>query len=115
MHELAVMQSILDIVIDFADKNKAKKVARINLDVGELSGIVPEWMQKYFNFVSEDTVAENAELVIEWIPAVAKCRACGKEHRIERQNLVFICPECESKDIELISGRDYLLKSIEIS
>lgn len=115
MHELSVMQSILDIVLDFAKKNNAKQVTKINLEVGEMSGIVPDWMQKYFDFVSEGTIAEKSVLNIDWVPAVIKCRNCGKEFKVDKKDMQFFCSKCESKDIELISGRGYLLKSIEIS
>ena len=57
MHELSIIQSILDIVIEYANKYKAKRVIKINLDVGEMSDIIPEWIQQYFDFVSKDSIA----------------------------------------------------------
>lgn len=115
MHELSVIQSIQDIVIEFAKKHNAKKVTKVNLEVGEMSGIVPEWMQKYFDFVSEGSISEKAVLDIEWIPAVLRCKACSNEYRLEKGKIEFVCPKCESKELELMSGRGYLLKSIEIA
>lgn len=115
MHELSVMSNILDIVIEFAEKYNAKRVAKINLSVGELSDLIPEWMQTYFDFVSKDTIAEKAELNIERIPTVIKCKECGTETTIKRENLQFSCTHCDSADVELLSGREFTVQSIEIN
>ena len=60
-----VMSSILDIVLDHANRNNAKKVVRINLRIGHLSDIIPEWAQSYFDMLSKDTIADHASLEIE--------------------------------------------------
>lgn len=114
MHELSIMSNILDIVVDHAGKNKAKKVVKINLTVGELSDLIPDWMQTYFNFVSKDTIAEQAVLNIERIPATLQCRNCGHRYTLQRDDLQFACPKCESGEIELLSGREFRVDSIEI-
>lgn len=115
MHELSIMSNILDIVIEFAEKYNAKSVAKINLSVGELSDLIPEWMQTYFDFVSKDTIAEKAELNIERIPTVIRCKECGTETTIKRENLQFSCTNCDSDDVELLSGREFTIQSIEIN
>ena len=115
MHELSIMQNILDISIEYAAKNNAKKVTKIYLEIGELSGIVPDWMQSYFDFVSENTIAWKAELSIQWIPAVIKCKSCGKEFHVSRESPQIFCAECGVEShVEILSGREYYLKSIEI-
>ncbi len=114
MHELSIMQNILDIAVEFAEKNNANKIIKINLEIGELSGFVPEWMQDYFGFVSEGTIADKAQICIEWTPAIIKCRSCGNESRLAKDNQSFSCPSCEGTDIEIISGREYYIKSIEV-
>ncbi len=114
VHELSVMSNILDIVVENAQKNNAKRVTKIHLVVGELSDLIPEWMQTYFDFVSKDTIADNAELVIEKIPAVLKCDKCGHEFTITREDFQFTCRKCESADVTIQSGREFTVKSIEI-
>lgn len=114
MHELSVIQSVLDIVLDYAKKYNARKVKKINLEIGELSGFIPEWIQTYFDFVSKDTIAEKAKLVIKKIPAKIKCVECGKEFGVKKDKLEFTCPRCKSTDIELLQGREYFIKSIEV-
>ncbi len=114
MHELSVIQNVLDIVVDYATKNGAKKVKQINLEIGELSGFIPEWIQTYFDFVSKDTIAEKAKLNIKKVKAKLKCLECEKEFGLKKDNLDFTCPKCKSKDIDLLQGREYFVKSIEV-
>lgn len=114
MHELSIMTSILDIVVRHAEANNAVSVKRIDLVVGELSDLIPEWMQRYFDYVSRDTIAENAVLAIEKIPALLRCRACAHEFTLDRESWQFTCTACESSDVEIVSGREFTVKSIEI-
>lgn len=115
MHELSIMQSILNIVLEYAEKNNAKKVTKINLVIGELSGFIPEWMQTYFDFVSEGTIAHKAEVTIEWVPALIKCKECGKEFKLTKESIEFYCPDCGfGAPVEIMSGKEYNLKSIEV-
>jgi hydrogenase nickel incorporation protein HypA/HybF len=115
VHELSIMQNILDIALEYAGKNNAGKITKINLEVGELSGIIPEWIQKYFNFVSEGTIAEKAELIIEKIPAKIKCKSCKKEFSYTSRDCNFWCPDCGAgSEIEILAGREYFMKSIEV-
>jgi hydrogenase nickel incorporation protein HypA/HybF len=108
------MSNILDIVLEYAGKAGAKKVSKINLIVGDLSDLIPEWMQTYFEFVSKDTIAEHAKLEINRVRAVIRCKQCGKEFTLNQESWQFSCPECQSADIELLSGREFTVESIEV-
>lgn len=114
MHELSIMSSILDIVLEHAAKHDAGRISKINLEVGELSDLLPEWMQMYFDFVSKDTPAEKAELSIERISALISCRSCGNTFGISRNDLQFSCPKCSSTEIEIVRGREFKIISIEV-
>jgi hydrogenase nickel incorporation protein HypA/HybF len=108
------MSSILDIVLEHAHSNSANKVAQINLEVGELSDLIPHWMQNYFEYVSKDTIAEKAILSIDYVPAMLRCRSCGKEFAVTKEDWRASCPHCNSPDIEILSGREFKIISIEI-
>jgi len=114
LHELSIMNSILDIVIEHAEKNSAKKVNTVNLKIGELSDIIPEWAQKYFDMLTKDTIADNAVLKITKVPVKIKCQACGKEKIFKKGKWQFTCTACGSPDIELLEGRELQIQSIEI-
>ena len=112
MHELSVTQSVLDLALEYAGRASAKRITHINLVIGELSGIVDESVQFYFDFVSKGTLAEGAQLAFEWQPACLRCRACGHEFALEDGN--WACPACQSLGGEFIAGRELYMDSIEV-
>lgn len=114
MHELSIMTNILDIVLEYAEKYNAGKINRINLRIGEMSDIIPEWAQRYFDMLSKDTIADNAQLNIESIPVRIKCLSCEHEFGFENKNWEFSCKKCNSTDVELLSGREFTISSIEV-
>ena len=114
MHELSVMSNILDIVQEHANKNGAAKVLKVNLKIGDLSDIIPEWAQTYFDMLSKDTIADGAALSIEKVPVTVTCNSCKNTHTFLDKNWSFTCVKCESADIEITAGREFFITSIEI-
>ncbi len=115
MHELPVMNSILAVVLKHAASNQVKKVVAIHLQVGELSDLEDAWMQQYFDYVSKGSLAEGAVLKIERIPVVMRCSACGHSFRINvKDGMKPLCPECGGDKHSLVSGREYLIKNMEV-
>lgn len=112
MHELSVTQSIVNICCEEAEKNGAKKVNEIKIKVGELSGLVPECIQSYFDFISSGTVVEGAKLNIERIPIGIKCRDCGKENILDYK--ICSCPNCGSFNVKIISGNEFYIDCLEV-
>jgi hydrogenase nickel incorporation protein HypA/HybF len=113
MHEMAVTQSILDIAIAHAQMANAPQITQINLVIGELSGIVDDSVQFYFDFLSKDTIAEGAELAFDRRPAVYRCRECGTTYQPD--GFDWICPTCEALAFEVLSGREFQIESIEVA
>ncbi len=112
MHELGVTENILQIALEHAKKADARRVRRIHLVIGELSGIVDESIQFYFDFVSKATPAEGAQLVFKKPSARFRCRSCGKEFSPRKEE--WTCPACQSPGPEIISGREFYMESIEV-
>lgn len=112
MHELSVVESMVSIVLKHAQMNRASKVSRINLVLGEMSTVMEEPVSFYFDIISRETAAEGAELSFRRTPLVARCRDCGKEFRVEEYN--FKCPHCAGNDTEIVSGREFQVESIEV-
>ncbi len=114
MHELPVMQSVLNVILKHAVLHRVKKVHAVGLSVGTLSDLEEEWMQKYFDHLSKGTVAEGAKLRIQWVPAVLSCEACGKRFDLDKTRLDGItCPACGEKNFTLVSGREYHIRDME--
>jgi hydrogenase nickel incorporation protein HypA/HybF len=114
MHELSVTQSILEISLEYAQRNQANQIVAIDLQVGEVTDFDDEWIQKYFDFVSKGTIAEGARLRITRTPAQLRCRACSSVFPLDRSTWNSQCPSCQSKDTELISGREFRVEALEV-
>jgi hydrogenase nickel incorporation protein HypA/HybF len=115
MHELPITESILKIVLASAAKNSVRQVMAIHLQVGRLSDLADEWIQRYFDYLSKGTVAEGAKLNIERMPILLQCNACTKSYEVEITNIGdAACPNCGQKNGKLISGREYHIKNMEV-
>jgi hydrogenase nickel incorporation protein HypA/HybF len=113
MHELAVTQSILDIAVRHAERAKARRILAINLVIGDLTGFVDDSIQFYFDFLSQDTIAQGAQLDIERVAARIRCQVCGAEYAPPDSRL-WTCPECDALGGEVIGGKEFSVASIEI-
>lgn len=112
MHELSVTESILNIATNHAAKAGAIKVTDIHLVIGKLSTIVGESVQFYWDIISKDTICESSRLHFTHKEARFYCLDCQNEFNIE--NEMTPCPSCESTHVQLISGEEFYLDSIEI-
>lgn len=112
MHELPVTQGMLSIALEHAAKAGAKRITRINLVLGEMSGIVDDSVQFYFDFVSKDTLAEGAVLTFERVPACFRCRDCQTTFSPDGRQ--WACPQCGEWSVEIVAGREFLVDSIEV-
>lgn len=115
MHELSVTKDILNIVLKYADMNDVNGVKKITLEIGELSDMVEEWLQRYFDMVSKGTVAEGAVLAVSRVPVGIRCESCTAEFPVDlRSEEMLKCPECGSDNLWVISGAEYTVKSMEV-
>ena len=113
MHEFAVAQSLLEIVEHEALRHAGAPVTRIWLRIGHLSAVVPDALRFAFAALSRDGIAEGAVLEIEEVPLRIRCRACAEEFVLE--DPFFVCPQCAGAEVELISGRELEIDSMEIA
>lgn len=102
----------MEAAVPEAEKHGAKKILEIRLKIGELSGVLPECIQEYFNIVSRGTIAEGARLAVEKIPVTIECASCGYDGEIPKRKIH--CPECGGSDIKIKSGREYFVDSLEV-
>ena len=111
MHEYSVTKSLVDLCNREADKNNIKIIAKINLKVGKFTGFSPDSIEFYFQHLKANTKCSNAKIEFEEIPIKIKCRNCGKQQVIDEP--ILLCPKCGSEEIDLLSGREFLVTSIE--
>ena len=112
MHELSIMQSALEQVLEKARQAGANRVHVIRLRIGVLSGVVPDALQFAFEALAADTPAEVAKLVIEDVPVRFWCGTCKCEFAATR--MFAECPDCHHPSAELRAGREMELTSLEV-
>ena len=119
MHELSIAQNILDIIDEtfskdtsFKHKNKYKKLHEVKIQIGELIAIVPESLQFYYDCLIENTPYNNSKLMIEILPVHLRCRNC--KYQFSTKEYFFICPQCQSSDLEIIQGNELKIVYLEV-
>lgn len=109
MHELSVSSAVVDTAVAHA---AGRKVTLVSVRLGHLRQVVPDSLAFYFELVSRGTVCEGARLEQEIVPARLHCNPCDHEWRIEQP--AFRCPLCGGADVDVISGEELEVESIEV-
>ncbi len=109
MHELAITQSV---VAAIRERLGDAPIRVVTLEVGQLSGVVPDSVRFCFDLCTEGTPLAGARLDVLEIPGRAKCRACGAE--IAMADLFPLCP-CGSADLDVRAGEELRIKQVEVA
>lgn len=112
MHELSVAMNIIEIVEQNAKKVNAERVNEIEMEIGTLSGVIPEILEFSLDIAANNTILENATRKITIIQAKARCIACSNEFPIN--DIFSTCPACNSFKFEIIQGKELRVKSINV-
>ena len=112
MHELSVTESLLNIALQHAERADAKRVTDLHLVIGELASMVDDSIQFYWDIIAKDTIAEQALLHFNRVPAELQCMTCfEKYHPTDRE---LACPKCNSVNTRIIAGEEFRLESIDV-
>ena len=109
MHELAITQSVVDAI---TERTSGARVTLVRLDIGRLSGVVPEAVAFCFELVAEGTPLHAARLEISEPPGRARCHTCSAEFALDQ--LLLLCA-CGSADVEVLAGRELMIRSVEVA
>jgi len=109
MHELSLASAIVNTVAKHAG---GRRVTVVWLRVGRLRQVIPDTLEFYFEFVARGSVCDGARLEQEVVPARLRCRECAREWEIEIP--AFRCPTCGGSDVEVASGDEFEVESIEV-
>jgi hydrogenase nickel incorporation protein HypA/HybF len=112
MHELAVTENILKIAVQHATQANAVRVTAVNLVIGQLSSIVDDSVQFYWDMLSEGTLCAGAQLHFERRPANLRCLDCGHTYILAGE--LTDCPACHSARLKVVGGEEFYLDSIEV-
>jgi len=113
MHELSVCLALMSQVNRIAAEHGARRVERIVLRIGPLSGIEPALLKNAFPLAAAGTVAEDAELAIDHSPVRVKCTICGAESEAAPNRL--LCGSCGDFRTRVVSGEEMTLVSLELA
>jgi len=111
MHELAITQSVLEIALRHAEKAKGMKITDLFLVIGQLSSVIDDSVQFYWDIISKDTVAEGAKLHFHRIPAELRCRECQHQYSPDEG---LACPRCNGTKVRVVAGDEFFLESIQV-
>ena len=111
MHELTIIENILQIAAQTADEGNLSHIRKINVVIGKMHQVVPDILRSGFMIASEGTKSENAVLEIETVPVRIKCKLCDAEYEVT--DLFFLCRQCGSHDIKMTSGKELYVNFIE--
>ncbi len=112
MHEYSIVSSLLDLCEENVQKESAKKIIKVEVKIGVLSGVEPYLLQSAFDAFKEKTVCDSAEFVIHMQEVVIQCNKCNKEFTLKKHE--FTCPNCKSFDIVTLDGENMYLMRLEM-
>lgn len=112
MHELFVTEQIRDIAVRYANEAGAMKITDIYVVVGELSSIVDDSVQFYWDYISAGTIAAGATLHFRRLPATFVCRRCDGQYGTKDG---LACPACGSSDVHVVQGEEFYLEAIDVA
>ncbi len=115
MHELSICEGILEVAAAAlgGEPPPLPRVTGITVRIGRLSSVVPDTLQYYFAILTPGTALDGAALIIEEVPIRGRCADCAAWFEIE--TLSFTCPGCGSGFVELLSGRELEVVSLDTS
>lgn len=112
MHELSLMQEIVDLLRRSAEENSINRITKVNLVVGQMTAALPESLQFAFTALKKEAaLLREAELYIEEKEITASCRRCLEQFNPDGP--YFRCPNCGGVDVEVIGGRELYIESYE--
>lgn len=112
MHEVALMQQAITIVMDRAGQENANRVRAVRMRVGLDAGVVPDSLLYAFGILTDSTIAQGAELSIEQVPVRCYCPHCRAE--FTPLNVFYDCPVCHQPASQVRSGHELEVVSIEV-
>jgi hydrogenase nickel incorporation protein HypA/HybF len=112
MHEMALTESIVEIVVEEARKRGFGKVRVVRLRLGAMAHVEPEALRFCFDAASRGTVAEGATLDILRAAGEGRCLDCGKTVPLEER--FGDCPECGGRHVQMTSGDEMRIEELEV-
>ena len=109
MHEMSITQGIIEI----CEKHAAgRRVRSLEVEIGELSGVVTEAVEFCFDACSRGTLLKGARLNLTRMPGMGRCRQCGADTPLAE--IFDACQHCAGYQITILSGEEIRVREIEV-
>lgn len=112
MHEMSIVQALIKQCEQQAQINNATKILSVDVKIGVLSGVEPHFLKTTFDTFKEQTICDGAKLNMNIQKIIVTCIACNETSTLNEN--VFLCPKCQSEDIEVKDGEDMMLMRLEM-
>jgi hydrogenase nickel incorporation protein HypA/HybF len=112
MHEMSLVESVIESILDLKEKNDWKKINRITLKIGKMRQVIPDIMEFAYTAASKSTELEGSDMVIMQVEMEFFCKSCNR--RWGEEDMAFICPYCGSSEVEMIHGMELEIDSMEV-
>ncbi len=113
MHELSIVQNIVDSVTESLANYPGARVVEVRLRVGALAAVVEDSLHFCYQIAIEGTPLAGSRLVVEHLPIVMHCARCGQDVVLESVQS-FRCPDCGEPLCDMRQGRELEIEAIEI-
>ncbi|MDD6807711.1 MAG: hydrogenase maturation nickel metallochaperone HypA [Oscillospiraceae bacterium] len=111
MHEIGVLNEAVKTIEKVASDNNISNIKQVTLEVGELSGYLPVFFEKYFDVLTENKpLFKDCELKIIVETGEGLCSDCHALYNVLKHE--GICPKCKSRNKTILSGQQFLVKNI---
>ena len=112
MHEIGIVRQMLRTVTDFAAEEGIDDIREVIVDCGELSLVVPEYLEEIYPTVVPGSILDHAKLTINLVPGMAECNECDEIFNVIEYK--GYCPSCGSFDKTVLSGQDFSIREIVV-
>lgn len=112
MHEYSIVQALIEQCEGHVAENDAKKVTKVVVKIGKMSGVEPHLLETAFDTFKENSVCDGAEFVMNIQALTIECNKC--KITTELKEIYYRCPKCESLDVKVIDGEDMFLMQLEL-
>ena len=112
MHEIGIVRQLVRTVSEFALQNNIGQICEVVADCGELSLVIPEYVEELYPVVAKNSVLEKAKLTLNIVPGLAECEECDEIFNVIENK--GYCPNCGSFDKTVLSGKDFTIREIRV-
>ena len=112
MHEIGILRQLVRTVEAFAAENGVSDIREVVVDCGELSLVIPEYLEELYPVAAKGSLPQDAKLTIRMVPGLAECEDCDEIFNVIEHK--GYCPNCGSFEKTVLSGREFSVREIVV-